>query len=390
MARNARSITARAVPWVALVLVAIFAFAQVRARREAEREASVVSDPGPPDVPAPPARVPVEDPVRLAPADTPNAEWRLEQARRAFETEMGATRRRTERIEALHAVAKARANALADELAVAIRERAALVAQLASPKQPECDIDETAKWVADVESGDKPRLDAALKRAAEGTQSDVDALIAFYALGPGHEDGLLRLVAAFPLTCDLHGFQAALVGAATTEEQAARRLRMLPAALISDADAVMMWLALGSEEVTRAVLASVAARPALSPEERAAWSAAAAWALKLEGRWQPAVRAIGILRLGGHISRLVRLAELKRDRAVILYALSRVPDLEAARSTVEAAMARFFQEADNRETRTAVLLLAERLLGESLDWDPSAPKEERDKALEPILKRFPE
>ena len=45
MARNARSITARAVPWVALVLVAIFAFAQLHARREAERGESVVSDP---------------------------------------------------------------------------------------------------------------------------------------------------------------------------------------------------------------------------------------------------------------------------------------------------------------------------------------------------------
>ena len=182
----------------------------------------------------------------------------------------------------------------------------------------------------------------------------------------------------------------------TTEAQAARRFQLIPVARICEVDALAVWLSVAEEPVSRALLAWAAARPDWSTVERAAWSKAVETILAMydpyngagSGLWLPAVRAAGLLRLSGHGSRLLRMAKLDSNRAAALYALSRIPDLDGVQSELQARMRGFFMEADDVETRTAGLLLAERLLGESLDWDPSAPKDQRDKALEPILKRF--
>jgi hypothetical protein len=241
---SARSVLFLVFPWIALAVVVVFAFAQLRARQAAAAALEVAAQAGaessrllaeaPDEVPDEVPRVvgPVEAPAEKA----PRPDWRA----------------RAERQGALRAVAEARARALAAERDALTARVAALEARRSSPPE--------GAAVAWRTHAGRPET-AAARRAAEGAGADdLAALAALVMDTPDAAGGVTRLLAHVAPSAGADALVVDVVSRAPNAPTAVARLDRLGIDHVLRPAVLAALLAAREDHVRDAIDAWIAAR----------------------------------------------------------------------------------------------------------------------------------
>lgn len=398
MGQSARTVLGRTIPWVAVVLVSVFALTQVRARFDARSELVKTRDEmrslraG--RVVQPPVAGPSQDVVTdreraLDEALTAarEAHGRTRDRLGAAEEALRAERERAERSEALRATQAARAEAAARRIAELEAQAAALRTELedARAEAEQAAPTPVERWVADAASGEQARVAYARACAKEATPEQVDGLRSLLARDRSRSDALVRLAQALPASDEAAGLVADLLLACGPDDPLFDRVEALgkPHLLVAHAvgrlldegdsrlrSAVWLWIAKRWGELdadTARALAQRLARDLRSSDPQAVF---------LAGRALAHARLRGF---GPHLLPLLE-ADASEQRVAAAHALTYAPDLQELAPQVRPHLRALLAD-EARGVRTAGLLLAERVLGEKLDFDPAAGPAERAAAL---------
>ena len=390
----ARRRAAVLVPWLALAAVTVFAIVQMRARHRAAQGTPAVVETAAADPVAAPrstedaaAALAAEAALDAALQDLDAA--RAEAGRLARETTQAWAR--ADAAAALLAAHAARVQAL--EVEIATLRAAATAAPVDAAPAPVERQDELLPWVEDAGADDPARRRRALERAAAAGPEEV-ARLAEMVGGEADPVALARLAAALPAGDATDAFVLALLLAERAELDVASRVvdSLGPEPLRRPA-VLEALLGRAAPGVLQAALGLLAGYEAELGDETRRAELAAALAPRLDGdetaQLHAGARAAGLLRLPGLAPRLAAL--LTHDEGVVrvaaAHALSRVPDLDVVRAEAAAALPRLLLDED-LAVRIAGALLAEALVGEPLDYDPSASEGARREALDAILDRL--
>jgi hypothetical protein len=383
------------VPWIALGAVTIFALVQVSARHDAEQRAEDAQR-TPHEVPAPET----SDAREAARAAERSLDQALLDLRAAEEREAAARRElhdallRLEAAEAALSVAEARIEVLARPPEAPSEELDALRRELeAAHQRLEAARTEAARaavleWLDDAASDDASRRKRATERAARAGEAEVAAVRDALDADPGRATAAARLVAAMPPGEPADALAIALLLAPEAAGEAPDRVSAVGAAHLARMDVVIPLLRSAAPAVRREVLVWIAARDVdWSEADRTRVASALLSVLEAEDAdaLASAAHGLGIFRLGGGAGRLggLLLHDAAAVRAASAYALARVPDAAAADESARAAVLRLLAD-EAVEVRTAAVLLAERLLGAPVDFDPAGDAASRAAALERI------
>jgi hypothetical protein len=387
-------------PWAALALVTVFALAQVRARRGGPPapvgSLRMFDEHGRPGSAAPRAAEILDHAFedRAAMAASRDRAWReRDEALLAFDRAEAARAVLAARLAAEQSAREAPVpDAAADpaeateieglraELAVAREE-----ARRARESSGQADL---LAWLEDAASEDHARRARARRRAAEAKPEDVEALRRALAEDPARAPGVGRLVGALPPGEAAGALAVALLLGPGAGDDPARRVAEIGPATLLRVEVFERVLAEAVPAVRQEVLSWVAAREkGWSEIERTRIARALGPLLGAEdpGALAAAVRGVGILRLPGLAARLAALLDHDRPdvRAAAAHALSRVERDAEANVRARAALPRLLVD-DDLPVRIAGRLLAEAVLGRPVVFDPEAPPEARQRALDAL------
>lgn len=367
-------------PWVALVAVTLFAFAQVRARRIAEQRATLGAPaPALPVLPILPEH-PTSGAAALA-AEVARAEARAsaQAAERA--------RTQTELLAAQRAVAQARVQALEREVEREVERGNARVAAAEGAVRSTG----AGRLVADAASGD-PQRRARAESAARQEGADVLRSLsdpeASWRQDSALAKGALRLAPSLPPG---EARVRLVVEAADAAPVELAENPSLLHFLRGDADALAALLSEGSAAARAAALQAVG--PGSEPLDPERWAVVVARTLErwdAQGPDPAAARLLGLLRPAPAQSRLAQglASQDPALRALCAWGLARLVPLESALRAKSLEATRSLLRAQGHEERAAGLLLAEALLGERLAFDPAGTSQEREAALTSLLPRL--
>ncbi len=422
MGTTARSRLMTFLPWIALIAVTIFAFAQMRARRsEPARPAAA-----PASVAGTVPRAATTAPGRAAPgqaapgqADPATAKAAREAALRAADTalddalqDLARARARIQELERVYGAATTRADTAQARLdAATARLDAAetdLDVSVAEVKRLETELgpllervvaleerraiveDRLLRMLADAVAEDPERTKRARGVAGRLDSDDLERLAVLVREDPTRASVAADLLPAVPSSTGGADalVTAVLAGLEPGDDDHERLARLGRDHLVRPS---LLTHVLGEAELGRwhPILLAWLGRHASALEEEARDALAHPLASRLLGDDDAmralALRLMGILRQDGQATALAPFLGAEDDavRAAAAYALSRAPDRAAVETVAWAAVPALLAD-ESLDVRVAGALLAEAILGRPLAFDPAADPATRSTQIQAL------